>query len=304
MMESFQKQEILIVDDEPVNIKALAEAFRSLYRIRFATNGRDAIKIANSDQPPDLVLLDIRMPDMDGFEVCSKLKTNAKTKEIPVIFISAKNLEEDETRGLKFGAADYVTKPFSLPIIQARVQTHLELKRQRDMLENLSVLDNLTGIPNRRYLDQFLNLEWRRSVRKQTPLSAIMVNIDHFKKFNDRYGHAAGNTCLQCVATALVGSARRPAEFVTRCEGELFVAILPETDSQSAAQVAENMRKKVAKLDVLLGPVKRHVTISLGVVTMVPQTKTSHQVLLETANKQLNEAREEGHNRAKILSLV
>lgn len=304
MSEQFPKHEILIVDDEPVNIKALAEAFRSTYRIRFATNGKDALKIALGETPPDLLLLDIRMPGMDGYEVCAELKRNPNTRDIPVIFITAKTMEEDEARGLELGAADYIVKPFSLPIVEARVRTQMELKTQRDMLEKLSVIDTLTGIPNRRYLDQFLDLEWRRCVRKQTPLSVVMIDLDHFNKFNERHGEGAGDACLQQVAKVLAGCARRPAEFVARYGGEEFVAVLPESDPHSSEMVAEIMRKKVEQLEVFHGPSSLRSTISIGVATMIPQRHSSPKVLLEVADRLLYEAKGAGRNCIKKLDLT
>lgn len=304
MTESFPKHEILIVDDEPVNIKALAEAFRASYRIRFATNGKDALKIVFGETPPDLLLLDIRMPGMDGYEVCAEIKRNPSTRDIPIIFITAKTMEEDEARGLDLGAADYIVKPFSLPIVEARVRTQMELKNQRDMLEKLSVIDTLTGIPNRRYLDQFLDLEWRRCVRKQTPLSLIMIDLDHFHKFNERHGESAGDACLQQVAKVLAGCARRPAEFVSRYGGEEFVAVLPESDPQSSELVTEMMRKKIEQLEVFHGPSSLRTTASLGVATMIPQRHSSPKVLLEVADRLLYEAKGAGRNCIKKIDLT
>ncbi|MBF0450887.1 MAG: hybrid sensor histidine kinase/response regulator [Candidatus Magnetomorum sp.] len=150
MVQEDQKSKLLIVDDIPSNIQILAEAMRNDYQIVFATTGQEAIKIANADQSPDLILLDIMLPDIDGYAVCHQLKNNHRTREIPVIFITAKSDETDETKGFACGGVDYIIKPFSIPIVKARVQTHIELKKKRDMLENMTVrLEQLNQMKNK-----------------------------------------------------------------------------------------------------------------------------------------------------------
>ena len=196
MNDGFKKQTVLIVDDAPANIKILGEVFKGSYKVRIATTGPKGLDIAMSPNPPDLILLDIVMPDMDGYEVCRRLKASKRTQNIPVIFITGKSEEADETMGLELGAVDYITKPFSLPIVKARVKTHMELKRHRDILENLSALDGLTGIPNRRRFDEFFEREWLRALREPALLSMIIIDIDFFKAFNDNYGHQAGDEVL------------------------------------------------------------------------------------------------------------
>ena len=156
---------ILVVDDVPDNIRVLSSMLADDgHQISAATNGRQALKLAEVSSP-DLILLDVMMPGMDGYEVCAALKANPQLSAIPVIFITALADVEDETRGLGLGAVDYITKPFKEPIVRMRVKTHLELKHQRDILQNLSRLDGLTGIPNRRAFDERLELEWRRALR-------------------------------------------------------------------------------------------------------------------------------------------
>lgn len=206
------------------------------------------------------------MPDMDGYEVCRRLKQEEKTANIPVIFITARDQEEDETRGLDAGAVDYITKPFSLPIVGARVKTHLELKRHRDLLENLSSKDGLTGIPNRRRFDEMLKREWNSAVRKGNPLSLVMIDIDHFKAYNDNYGHWRGDDCLRLVAGALFSTPQRPGDFTARYGGEEFVSILPETDMEGALSVCRAMQKMIGALEIphAFSTVAGHITISLG----------------------------------------
>ncbi len=300
------KQTILIVDDVPMNIKILGDALRSNYTVRFATNGEKALKIAMSSSPPDLILLDIMMPGMmDGYAVCRALKADKQTQNIPIIFITAMSQEEDETKGLELGAVDYIIKPFSLPIVKVRVKTHLELKRHRDMLEHLSMLDGLTGIPNRRRFDECLEMEWKRAEREASYLSLIMIDIDHFKAFNDNYGHQAGDDCLKMVATTLVNSVKRAADCVARYGGEEFACILPVTDIQGAAQVGESMRQDIEllRIDHASSEVANHVTISLGAASIIPVRDKSRLSLLEAADQCLYQAKEEGRNQIKSLDL-
>lgn len=304
MNEKSRRQTVLIVDDAPVNIRVLGNALKTDYKVLFATNGEKALEIAMSSSPPDLILLDIMMPGMDGYEVCQKLKAEKYTQNIPVIFITAMSQEADETRGLEIGAVDYITKPFSLPIAKVRVKTHLELKRHRDMLENLSMLDGLTGISNRRRFDEFFDMEWKRAERDASFLSLIMIDIDFFKAFNDYYGHQTGDDCLKQVAKTLADSVKRPADCIARYGGEEFASILPGTDIQGAVLIAENMRKNVEALGIphSYSPID-HVTISLGSASVLPAKGHSAINLIEGADKTLYRAKEGGRNQVKSVDL-
>ncbi len=292
---------VLIVDDQPANIRMLGEALKDDFQIKMATSGRKAIEIANANDPPDLILLDIIMPGIDGYEVCRQLKKNHRTEKIPIIFITAKDQEKDETRGLDLGAVDYITKPFSLPIVKARVKTHLELKRHRDILEDLSTLDGLTGIPNRRKFDAYLKIEWRRAVRASYPLSLIMIDIDYFKLFNDNYGHDMGDECLKKVAKNLTMTAKRSSDFIARYGGEEFVSILPNTPLEKAAQFAEFLRRNIEELNIThaFSPASDRVTISLGLAMTIPTIGKSHDLLIKSADKALYKAKANGKNRIK-----
>lgn len=299
MDEANTRSTILIVDDIPSNIRVLGESLKADYKIRLATDGEKALKIAKSSSPPDLILLDVVMPNMDGYEVCRRLKENVTTKNIPIIFITSMDEEDDETKGLAFGAVDYIIKPFSLAIVKARVKTHLELKRHRDILEALSTLDGLTGIPNRRRFDEILKIEWMRARRESTSMSLIMVDIDHFKLYNDNYGHIEGDDCLKKVAQCLSCAVSRPADFVARYGGEEFGIILPMTDAEGAENVANILLQHVVKLQIphACSPVTGRITISLGVATLIPDREMSQVVLVEKADKCLYAAKEAGRNR-------
>lgn len=298
-------QTVLIVDDVPINIQVLARALKSEHHVKIATKGDKAIEIALSEDPPDLILLDIMMPDMDGYEVCRQLKANPRSQGIPVIFITARGEVEDETKGLELGAVDYITKPFRLPIVKARVRTHLQLKRKSDMMERLTSLDPLTDISNRRRFDEVLKMEWYRERRTESTLSVLMVDIDHFKKFNDNYGHAAGDECLCRVAQALSAGLRRSGDFLARYGGEEFVVVLPGCDADAAIVMAEKLRMGVESLNIphAFTEALDHVTISVGAATMVPTADSTPDVLMKSADQMLYEAKKAGRNQVKGVTL-
>lgn len=296
MIESRPK--ILVVDDIPSNVHVLSRILKDDYDIYFATDGTRALDLVQA-RLPDLVLLDIMMPGMDGYEVCRRIKEDPTTRDIPIIFISAKSEVEDETQGLEAGAIDFITKPISPPIVKARVRNHLLLKRQADLLRALSFIDGLTRIANRRRFDEALLREWRRCARSHLPLSLIMLDVDHFKAYNDHYGHLAGDECLRVVAGLLDERVKRPGDLVARYGGEEFVCLLPETDGEGAASVAERLRETVAgqRLPHVVSPVADHVTVSLGVACALPLADVSPDQLTHLADRLLYEAKRAGRNR-------
>ncbi|HEC14841.1 MAG TPA: PleD family two-component system response regulator [Rhodospirillales bacterium] len=291
------RQKVLIVDDEPINIEILSEILDADYDIYFATDGKTALEVATGENP-DIILLDIMMPEMDGFDVCRRLKADPQTRDIPVVFVSAKNQVADETQGLEIGAIDYLTKPISPPIVKIRVKNHLELKRHRDSLRRLSTMDSLTGIANRRRFDEYLESEWNRAQRNKTTLSLILMDIDFFKSFNDNYGHGAGDDCLKRVAQCLAGTLVRPADLVARYGGEEFVCILPETPSDGAVKVAEDLLNDVRRLGIAheYSDTAAYLTMSMGCMSVKPGGGSSPRKLAEAADKLLYEAKETGRN--------
>jgi diguanylate cyclase (GGDEF)-like protein len=292
------RQTILAIDDVPGNLKLLGEILSHEYRYLCATSGPAGLDIARA-QRPDIILLDVVMPDLDGYEVCSQLKSNPTTEAIPIIFITSLKDETDETRGLEVGAIDYVTKPFCPAIIKARVRNHLELKRYRDLLETLATTDGLTGVPNRRHFDDFLSREWRSAMRRQSPMSLILMDIDHFKLYNDHYGHVQGDECLRAVAQALLGAgARRPSELMARYGGEEFACILPDTPLEGALQVA---RQQLAAVAGMQRPHEQsttaaHVTLSMGVACVTPSVGQVQGELITRADERLYSAKRSGRN--------
>jgi|CXWL01.1.fsa_nt_gi diguanylate cyclase (GGDEF)-like protein len=282
---------VLIVDDDTTNVEVLAVALRGTYEVLAAKSGAEALSLAPL---ADLVLLDVRMPDMDGLEVCRRLRADEATRRIPVIFVSALDRSENQTEGFKAGAVDYVTKPISIPVLRARVQTHLELKAARDLLERKATVDTLTGIANRRRFEEVLKEEWRRLSRSSTRLTVALADIDHFKAFNDLQGHAGGDACLKAVAQALSESWRRPAELVARYGGDEFALILPEVDWAGAKGFVLRSLKAVAAIDLagLRGP--GAVSLSIGAVTLVPSFRHSMEGTLLAADQGLYKAKENG----------
>jgi len=211
-MDSIIKQTVLIVDDSHLNLQIASDILAGECKVLTATSGEEALDIVMSVHV-DLVLLDVLMAKMDGYEVCQKIKQEPLTQNIPVIFVTAMRNPKDEAKGLECGAIDYIFKPFSPAILKARVKNHLQLKKYRDILENLSQMDGLTGLANRRYFDEVLDKEWRRALRKGETLSVLLFDIDFFKKYNDSYGHLQGDDCLRQVGKAL-RSISRAGDFV------------------------------------------------------------------------------------------
>ncbi|MBI4913408.1 MAG: diguanylate cyclase [Acidobacteria bacterium] len=289
---------ILVVDDSPTTLTTLCEVLVEEHEVLFATTGTEALEVAH-DQEPDLILLDVVMPGMDGYEVCTRLKASTRTADIPVLFITSLGEEPDQSRAFAAGGIDFLQKPINPVLVKARVRNHLELKRRQDALKGLSVRDALTGIPNRRHFDETLREEWMRGVRNQKPLSLIMMDLDHFKLFNDTYGHAAGDNCLKRVAETLQKSLQRPVDLVARVGGEEFVCLLPETELRGAVQVAERFREAVAALALphAKSPTAAHVSMSLGVATLLPVAEGHPESLLLEADRCLYEAKGAGRNR-------
>jgi diguanylate cyclase (GGDEF)-like protein len=299
MKHDMQKPLVLIVDDTPTNIQVLAESLADDYRLQVATSGMAALQVVKKQGPPDLILLDVMMPDMDGYEVCRRLKEDPKSSNVPVIFVTAMSDTADEERGLRVGAVDYIAKPFHLPIVKARLQNHIRLKLMADMLESMVWLDGLTGIPNRRRFDEALKTEWKRAQRAGATLSIIMADVDHFKNYNDQYGHGAGDACLKRVASELVASVTRAADMVARYGGEEFVLLAPETDLDGARVLAEQLRTGIEKLRLPheYSEVSPWVTLSVGYASIVPGKQGKAAALLHEADNMLYYAKRLGRNR-------
>lgn len=291
------KNTILIVDDTAANIRVLAGILCDEYEILIATSGKDALSLLE-DEEVDLILLDIMMPEMDGFEVCKILNENPNMPKIPIIFVTALHSPDAEIKGLHVGAVDFITKPFNNVVVQARVRTHIKLHEQTIFLQELANKDGLTGIANRRAYDERISMEWSRAKRNKTELSLIMIDIDFFKKYNDTYGHGMGDICLREIATAIYNMPKRPADLFARYGGEEFVVLLPETSQENACNIAEVIRKTVESLQILHeeSVVSSFVTISIGVASVLAE-HDDYQTLEKASDDALYGAKESGRNR-------
>ncbi|MEO5345632.1 MAG: diguanylate cyclase [Magnetococcus sp. YQC-9] len=297
MGEENLQSTVLVVDDEPANIEVLAKVLQPDHRVLFTTDPAKAMNLAEQ-KGPDLILLDVIMPNMDGYEVCRRLKSRGATRDIPVIFVTAMGEEQFEAIGFEAGGVDYVTKPIKPFLLRARVKTHIALKRQNDLLRRLASLDGLTGIPNRRSLDDFLRQEWHRGLRHETRLSAMLIDVDYFKKFNDSQGHQAGDACLRQIAGALTRVLERKTDLVARYGGEEFACILPETPLQGAIHTAEKIQQAVAALAIPhpKSDVAEIVTLSLGVISVTPRRGHEPEEVLAAADQLLYMAKLSGRN--------
>lgn len=256
---------ILLVDDDLAAIKTMSRMLAGIGQIQFACSGEDAIRLVRK-APPALILLDAEMPGMTGFQVCEALKADPSVAHIPVIFVTSHGDSEFEVAGFEIGVVDFIAKPVSPPLLVARVKTQLRIRQLADELRSVSLTDGLTHIANRRSFDETFRREWARARRGAEPTGLLMVDVDHFKLFNDRYGHVAGDRCLQRIAKALAQASRRPADFVARYGGEEFVVLLPKTARDGAAHVAARIVSAIESLGVehATSPTSRHVTVSIG----------------------------------------
>lgn len=293
-----EQAKILIIDDSPADIHILGGILGKDYQLFFATSGADGLDILMRERP-DLILLDVLMPDIDGYVLCDHLKSDRLLRDIPIIFVTALTEVSEEAKGLEAGAVDYLTKPVSAPIVKARVRTHLELKRHQDLLRQLACLDGLTEVANRRRFDDLLEQEWRRSLRTGQPLSLILMDVDDFKAYNDHYGHLAGDECLRLVASTLAAAIKRPMDLFARYGGEEFVCLLPETDLAGAIVVAQRLVAVVAERQIphTYSRAATWVTISAGVASLVPSQEQSAIELVGVADTCLYRAKKEGRNR-------
>jgi diguanylate cyclase (GGDEF)-like protein len=296
---------ILVVDDNPTNLSVLSQALKAAgHKVRVAVDGESAIEQLEENLP-DLILLDLQMPGIDGFETCARLKANLATQDIPIIFITASADIENKVRGLSVGAVDYITKPFQHEEVLARVRVHLTLRfltrkvqEQAIVLERLANLDGLTQVANRRRFDEYFEKEWQRLAREQAPLSLILCDIDYFKCYNDHYGHQTGDTCLKQVAQTIEQSVKRPADLVARYGGEEFVVILPNTPVEGAAHVAERFQSEIRQLEILhaQSEVSPFITLSMGISGQVPTHAVEPQSLIVAADRALYAAKAQGRN--------
>ncbi len=304
--------DILIVDDQPGNLRVLSAILEGQgYGVRKAISGQAAIEAIRA-RMPDIVLLDVNMPDMNGFQVCAYLKNDREFRDVPVIFVSGLSDVGDKLQGFQCGAVDYVTKPYQQEEIMARLvqneeleleiaerkRVEISLQKANHKLEALALRDGLTQIANRRCFDMVLHQEWERAKREKTTLCLLMCDIDYFKKLNDAYGHQKGDDCLIRIAQAIRSTVKRPADMTARYGGEEFAILLPGTPLEGGVQVAAEIEQNLAAL-MLPHPASPtgYVTLSIGVSCCAPGTDLLPEALIRSSDEALYRAKDEGRNR-------
>jgi len=315
------KTKVLIVDDVEANLLLLKGILKSLELIIYeAESGNAALRILMKEEI-DIVLLDVQMPDINGFEVAELMRDNTRTKDIPIIFITAINKEESYMfKGYELGAVDYLYKPINSALLRNKVNVFAKLRVQAKIIEDknkelekkitllesaekelyrLTRTDQLTGVNNRRWFDENLELEWRRAIRNKTDLTILMIDIDNFKNYNDTYGHVEGDACIKKVASVIASSFNRPSDRAARYGGEEFVVLLPETDATGGMKVAEDIRTIVENLKIenKIEGFNNFVTVSIGVASIIPTSKSNKEKLVENADTAMYEAKVSGRNK-------
>ncbi|HOP62067.1 MAG TPA: diguanylate cyclase [Spirochaetota bacterium] len=290
---------ILIVEDNPINSTLCRSLLnKNGYATEVCNDGESALVFLSTNSP-DLILLDIIMPGIDGFEFCESLKIHPRHKDTPVIFLSAMDDEASIIKGFNSGGVDYITKPFRTQELLARTKTHVELKRAKEKLIKMATTDELTRLANRRYFMERFNSEFDRVKRYESKFSLLMIDIDHFKNINDTFGHKAGDKALQEAATIMKKSLRS-SDIIGRVGGEEFSVLLPETDINSALYIAERLRNKVEKSTIDHEDVKISITISIGTTQSDAGDHSVDDIIIR-ADKAMYNAKNEGRN--KISSL-
>jgi diguanylate cyclase (GGDEF)-like protein len=314
-----EEYSILLVDDDPTIITVLGQVLQEYGRVRFATTGPEALRMVQTFAI-DLVMLDIQLPGMNGFEVCTAMKASPQLAEIPVIFITGHDDVEHEVKGLQLGAVDFVTKPPRPAQVSARVAMQLRLHEMNKALRKAAATDPLTGVANRRHFDEALQREWLRAQRTGAPLSLLMIDVDYFKQYNDFYGHLEGDQCLRAVARALARVVHRPADLLARYGGEEFSILLPDTHGRGGCSVARYALQEVrsAQLPHARSTINGQVSISVGVSAfevfehdnsgalrrdLLLEPRTAVTELLDAADQALYAAKKGGRNHARYLGI-
>ena len=313
MASKVTELKVLVVEDSKVTLKAICGYLERMgIQALTAETGKDALEIYRRERP-DIILLDGRLPDIDGFEVAREIRAMEKKKDwTAIIFLTSMTKDEELARGIEVGGDDYLLKPISEIVLQAKVNAMRRLvEMQRSLLDLtyklnvankelqlLSATDGLTGLSNRRMYDELSLREWRRCERTKKSFALVMVDVDYFKPYNDYFGHQAGDECLKAVATQMRRAAPRASDVVARYGGEEFVFALGETDMDGAKWVANHLRQRIADLNMPHpGSAFRHVTVSCGVASVLPSDAVSLEKLLQSADYALYQAKEQGRNR-------
>ncbi|MDY6939924.1 MAG: diguanylate cyclase [Cyanobacteriota bacterium] len=314
--QSVNKVDILVVDANPDNQYLLSVLLIGQgYQVRKATNSESAFA-AMGTKLPDSIVLNVALPGTNGYEICQMLKAAPDTRKIPIVFAIDSPEHLDKNKIFEVGGADYLVAPYESKEAISRISTQLQLRELQlqvakqqatieqvnQQLQHLTQLDGLTQVANRRQFDKHLTQEWRRLKRDRQPLSLVLCDIDYFKRYNDTYGHQAGDNCLQAVANAIRATAKRPADFVARYGPKKFAAILPNTNLEGAVQVAELIRLQVKRLKIVHQQpgTSEYITLSSGISTHVPSSDFSPGALIAAAEEALVEAKEQGRDRCCV----
>jgi diguanylate cyclase (GGDEF)-like protein len=292
---------VLIVDNDSDNIALLSDLLKNDYAVTVANTGAEALKRAEEEKP-DMILLDALLPDADGFDLLLNMQTRDETREAPVIFVTGLSSVEHEEKGLTLGAVDYIAKPYNNAIIRARVEAHLKIVKQIRSIQRMGFIDALTDIPNRRYFDVRIKEEWRRASRRRSSLSLLMLDVDKFKRYNDRYGHPQGDILLQFVGKTLTSCIHRPTDMAARLGGEEFAVILGDTDRNGSLVVAENIRAaieagKIPYTDMNGVVSDTSITVSVGINCLAPGPDLLIREFIQGADRNLYIAKDSGRNR-------
>ena len=301
----FKKPTILVVDDMTTTLLLIHDLLKDTYEVKIAKSGAKALEILESPNDIDLILLDIEMPDMNGYDVCKRIKNNETIKNIPIIFITGRTSQEDEEYGLNLGAIDYITKPFNKAIVKLRIKNYLDLKIKNDMLEKLSMYDGLTNIRNRRFFDETFEKTFSEIKRDKKSLAVLMIDIDFFKPYNDNYGHGQGDETLRKVAKALEKTIKRASDFVARYGGEEFVILLKDIKKDGVEAVANNLLNAVRELKITheFSKIENYVTISIGASFYNSNSDVTKLELLLKADETLYSVKNSGRNNFAILEV-
>ena len=301
----FKKPTILVVDDMTTTLLLLHDLLKDTYEVKIAKSGTKALEILESPNDIDLILLDIEMPDINGYDVCKRIKNNETIKNIPIIFITGRTSQEDEEYGLNLGAIDYITKPFNKTITKLRLKNYLEMKIKNDMLEKLSMYDGLTNIRNRRFFDETFEKTFLEAKRDKLSLAIMMIDIDFFKPYNDNYGHGQGDIALRKVAKALEKTIKRASDFVARYGGEEFVILLKDINKDGVEAVANNLLNAVRELKITheFSKIENYVTVSIGVSYYNSSSDITKLELLLKADETLYNVKNSGRNNFAILEV-
>jgi diguanylate cyclase (GGDEF)-like protein len=290
-----EKSSVLVVDDENTDLDVINNILKGEYVIYVAKTGEMALRRALNDHP-DLILLDIMLPDMSGYEVLKRLKECDATRMIPIIFITGLGAPADEERGFLLGAVDYVTKPFNHSVVKARIRNHMKIVHQMRTVERLGTIDVLTEILNRRGFWEHLGAEGEVAAKENKVISILSIDVDAFRQYNETYGHLQGDILLQTLARVFSKQVRQFIDLVARVGADEFAVFMPGVELSAAVEMAEAMRQTVELLEISsMGSMATQATVSIGVASRIPaHGKDAFEILAE-AGREMERAKGEGN---------